>query len=145
VARPLNDEEIADLLTSDTVARLATIDASGYPHVTPLWFLWADRAFHFASDSGRPHLSRLQANPQVGLVIDVEAEQRPDGQRPNKQLRATGDATLCPDTEAVWTRRIWDKYIVVSEPTGEATARLGDRQRVLIRIVPRRIVAVASV
>ena len=37
--RPLNDEEIADLLTSDTVARLATIDANGYPRVTPLWFL----------------------------------------------------------------------------------------------------------
>ena len=37
MTRPLSDEETADLLASDTVARLATIDASGYPHVTPLW------------------------------------------------------------------------------------------------------------
>jgi nitroimidazol reductase NimA-like FMN-containing flavoprotein (pyridoxamine 5'-phosphate oxidase superfamily) len=134
--RPLNDEEITDLLTSDTVARLATIDASGYPHVTPLWFLWADGAFHFTSDSGRPHLPRLQANPRAGLVIDVEAEKRSDGQRPNKQLRATGDATLCPDTDAAWTRRIWDKHITGAEAMNEAAASLSDRQRVLIRIVP---------
>lgn len=148
--RPLNDEEIADLLTSDTVARLATIDASSYPHVTPLWFLWADGAFHFTSDSGRPHLPRLQANPRAGLVIDVEAGQRSDGQRPSKQrpskqLRATGDAALCPDTDAAWTRRIWDKYITGSEAMSEAAASLSDRQRVLIRIAPRHTVAVASV
>jgi PPOX class probable F420-dependent enzyme len=143
--RPLNDEEIADLLASDTIARLATIDASGYPHVTPLWFLWADGAFHFASDSGRPHLARLRANPRVGLVIDAEDEQRSDGQRPNRQLRATGDATLCPDAEAAWTRRIWAKYITGSAAMNAAEAGLGDRQRVLIRIVPRHIVAVASV
>jgi nitroimidazol reductase NimA-like FMN-containing flavoprotein (pyridoxamine 5'-phosphate oxidase superfamily) len=40
VARPLREEEIAGLLARDVVARVATIDADGYPHVTPLWFLW---------------------------------------------------------------------------------------------------------
>jgi hypothetical protein len=87
----------------------------------------------------------MRVNPRVGLVIDVEAEQRPDGQRPNKQLRATGDATLSPDTEAVWTRRIWARYITGSAAMRAAEAGLGNRQCVLIRIVPRRIVAVASV
>jgi len=32
MVRPLGQEE----------TRIATIDADGYPHVTPLWFLWAD-------------------------------------------------------------------------------------------------------
>lgn len=109
--RPLTREEAAELLASDTVARLATIDEDGYPHVTPLWFLWADGAFHLTSDSGRPHLARLRANPRAGLVIDTEAGQRPDGQRPNKQVRAVGDAVLTPDTGSAWTSRIWDKYI----------------------------------
>jgi nitroimidazol reductase NimA-like FMN-containing flavoprotein (pyridoxamine 5'-phosphate oxidase superfamily) len=110
MTRPVNDEEIAGLLASDTIAP-ATIDASGYPHVTPLWFLWADGAFRLASDAGRPRLARLRANPRAGLVIDVEAAQRPGGQRPSKQVRAVGDATLAPGTGAAWTRRIWDKYI----------------------------------
>jgi nitroimidazol reductase NimA-like FMN-containing flavoprotein (pyridoxamine 5'-phosphate oxidase superfamily) len=140
MVRPLSEDEIGDLLARDVVARVATIDADGYPHVTPLWFVWADGAFHFASDAGRPHLRRLRANPRTGLVIDVEGEQRADGERPNMQVRAVGDAVLSPDSDGAWSMRIWDKYSV-----GSPLVRLGERQRVLIRIVPSRIVAVASV
>jgi hypothetical protein len=143
--RPLTHEETAELLASDTVARLATVDASGYPHVTPLWFLWADDAFHFTSDSGRPHLVRLQANPRVGLVIDTEARERPDGQRPNRQIRAVCDAVLSSDTGAAWTRRIWDKYISGPAARQAADNDLSDRQRILITIEPASIIAVASI
>ena len=113
--------------------------------MTPLWFLWADGAFYLASDSGRPHLARLRANPRAGLVIDVEAGQRSDGQRPNRQLRAVGDAIVTPDAGAAWTRRIWDKYIQGDVARAAAAARLGDRERALIKIVPSRVIAVASV
>jgi hypothetical protein len=99
-------------------------------------FLREDGAFHLASDAGRPHLARLQANPRAGLVIDIEAGQRPDGQRPNKQIRAVSDATLTPDTGAAWTRRIWDKYINGPTARNALDERLGDRQRMLIRISP---------
>jgi PPOX class probable F420-dependent enzyme len=144
VARPLSEDEVADLLASDTVARVATIDADGYPHVTPLWFVWAGGAFHFASDAGRPHVGRLRANPRAGLVIDVEGKQRADGERPNIQVRAVGDAVLSPDADGAWSVRIWSKYIRGPSAT-DPVVRLGSRQRVLIRIVPSRVVAVASV
>lgn len=144
MVRPLSEEEIADLLARDVVARVATVDADGYPHVTPLWFLWADEAFHLASDAGRPHLVRLRANPRAGLVIDVDGEQRADGERPNMQVRAVGDAVLSPDAGGAWSMRIWGRYISGS-PAADPVVRLGMRQRVLIRIVPSRIVAVASV
>jgi len=144
MVRPLGEEEIAGLLARDVAARVATIDADGYPHVTPLWFLWADGAFHLTSDAGRPHLVRLRANPRAGLVIDVEGEQRADGERPNRQVRAVGDAILSPDAGGAWTMRIWDKYVDGGAAVDPA-ARLRRRQRVLIRIVPSRIIAVASV
>jgi len=144
MVRPLGEEEIAVLLARDVVARVATIDADGYPHVTPLWFLWDGGAFHLASDAGRPHLARLRANPRAGLVIDVEGEQRPDGERPNQQVRAVGNAVLIPDAGGAWTARIWAKYLHGSAAAGPAE-RLGGRQRMLIRIVPSRLTAVASV
>jgi nitroimidazol reductase NimA-like FMN-containing flavoprotein (pyridoxamine 5'-phosphate oxidase superfamily) len=143
MVRPLSEQEITGLLARDVVARVATIDPSGYPHVTPLWFLWVDQAFHFTSDAGRTHLARLRANPRAGLVIDVEGEQRADGERPNSQVRAVGDARLSSDADGAWTRRIWDKYI--SGSAADPAARLQGRHRVLIRIVPSQIVAVASV
>jgi hypothetical protein len=144
MVRPLSKEEIAALLARDVVARVATIDADGYPHVTPLWFLWADGAFHLASDAGRPHLARLRANPRAGLVIDVEDRQHADGERPNQQVRAVGDAVLSTDAGGAWTARIWAKYIHGSAAADPAS-RLSGRQRVLIRIVPSRITAIASV
>jgi hypothetical protein len=124
VVRPLSGEEISGLLARDVVARVATIDSGGYPHVTPLWFVWADGAFHFASDAGRPHLGRLRGNRRAGLVIDVETEQRADGERPNMQVRAVGDAVLSPDAGGAWSMRIWDKYTGDSAAV-DPVARLG--------------------
>jgi len=141
--RRLSEDEINDLLVRDVVARIATIDASGYPHVTPLWFLWSAGAFYLTSDVGRPHLARLHANPRAGLVIDVEGERRADGERPNSQVRAVGDASLIADAGGAWSRRIWDKYDAGNGGQDWAE-RLRDRHRMLIRIVPSQIVAVAS-
>lgn len=142
--RPLTDDETATLLASDTVARLATIDSSGYPHVTPLWFLWADNVFYLASDAGRPHLARLDAQPRTGLVIDTEAGERADGQRPNQQVRVTGDASLSPDPDGQWTKRIWSKYLP-GRTACESDAHLRNRHRVLITVTPRQIITLASV
>lgn len=136
--RPLSDEEIEALLALDVPARVATIDAEGFPHVTPLWFLWEDGAFHLTSYSDRPHLRRLARNPRAGLCIDVERPALEDGERPNLQLRAVGRAELFDDAGGAWTRRIDEKY-------GSARAAVRVDDRVVIRLSPGRLVAVASV
>ncbi|MET8876774.1 pyridoxamine 5'-phosphate oxidase family protein [Nocardia sp. NPDC004604] len=136
--RTLRPAEIAGLLASDIVAHLATIDAAGYPHVTPIWFLWDQHAFRLTSWAGRPHLRRIRANPRVGLVIDREIGRRADGQRPNRQVRIIGDAELTIDPDGVWTQRIWEKY-------GGSALDQQDRARVLITITPDQFVAIASV
>jgi hypothetical protein len=56
-----------------------------------------------AVEAARRYLARLRANPRAGLVIDTEAAQCPDGQRPSKQVRAVGDAARTLDAGAVWT------------------------------------------
>ncbi|WP_083444307.1 MULTISPECIES: pyridoxamine 5'-phosphate oxidase family protein [Gordonia] len=57
------DNGIAELLNRDrdTLARLTTVDTDGYPHVTPIGFLWTSGRFHLTS---RPHLARIRANPR---------------------------------------------------------------------------------
>ncbi|MFF0500074.1 pyridoxamine 5'-phosphate oxidase family protein [Nocardia aobensis] len=139
--RRLDELEVEHLLFSDTVARLATIDSHGYPHVTPIWFLCVDGVFHLTSYVGRPHLDRIVRNPRVGLVIDVEAALRPDGERPNKQVRVIGDATVSPDRGGVWTARIRTKYVDAATCAADNVAR----ERALITVVPRTITAVASI
>jgi hypothetical protein len=104
-----------------------------------LWFIWDDEAFHMTSFSDRPHLRRLERNPHAGLCVDVEQVERPDGQRPNQQVRAIGEAELFPDENGVWTRRIRAKYL-----TNAAVSRVVTEPRTLIRLRPLRIVGVAS-
>jgi nitroimidazol reductase NimA-like FMN-containing flavoprotein (pyridoxamine 5'-phosphate oxidase superfamily) len=142
--RPLSDQEIDAVLALDVPARFATLDAEGFPHVTPLWFVWEDGAFHLTSYSDRPHLRRLAANPRAGLCVDVERPAREDGERPNLQVRATGRAELFPDEGGAWTRRIDEKYVRAPAGASHASARTA-HPRVVIRLRPNRLLAVGSV
>ena len=42
--RKLTGAEIDMLLQGDLIARFATIDRDGYPHVTPIWFIYGRTA-----------------------------------------------------------------------------------------------------
>jgi len=142
--RPLTADEIDELLSGDAVARLATLDAEGFPHIPPRWFIWVEEAFYMTSIADRPHLRRLARNPRAGICGDIELPEREDGQRPNRQVRAVGNADLLPDTDGIWTRRITEKYVRGPMAAHRITARSGD-ERTAIRLRPRTIVAVASI
>jgi nitroimidazol reductase NimA-like FMN-containing flavoprotein (pyridoxamine 5'-phosphate oxidase superfamily) len=142
--RPLDPGEIEALLALDVPARLATLDHNGFPHVTPLWFLWADGAFYMTSIADRPHLRRLAGNPRAGLLIDTEDPERDDGQRPNRQVRVIGEAEVFSDDDGGWTSRITEKYVRGPGAASSIAARAAD-ERAVVRLRPTRVVAVASV
>lgn len=142
--RPLDPAEIEALLALDVPARLATLDRDGFPHVTPVWFLWSDGAFYMTSIADRPHLRRLASNPRAGVLVDTEDAERDDGQRPNHQVRAIGEAEVFPDSDGQWTTRITEKYVRGPGAPASIAARAAD-PRVVVRLRPARIVAVASV
>ena len=140
----MDRDEIEVVLAADVPLRFSTVDRTGFPHVIPLWFIWHDDAFHMTSIDDRPHLRRLRLNPRGGVCIDLEAPELPDGQRPNRQVRAVGLAELFADDSGEWTRRITEKYVQGPGREAQVAARTGD-ERVVIRLRPARLVAVASV
>jgi hypothetical protein len=71
-------------------------------------------------------------------------EERADGQRPNRQARAIGDATLFADNRGDWTRRITKKY-VRGEAAGDVVGARTADERAVICLRPTKLVAVASV
>lgn len=144
MARQLTQHEIAELLCSDSVLYLATIDHHGYPHITPLWFLWDGEAIFATSKIGAPHLDRLAANPRVGLLVDQEDAERPDGERPNRQFRAVADAEVVSDSGGHWTAEITRKYIRGDGRDTRAQLRAA-QQRMALKLVPRQVVALSSV
>jgi nitroimidazol reductase NimA-like FMN-containing flavoprotein (pyridoxamine 5'-phosphate oxidase superfamily) len=142
--RRLDASEIETLLALDVPAHLASLDSDGFPHVTPLWFVWEDGAFYMTSIADRPHLKRLARNPRAGVDVDVEDPERADGERPNRQVRAIGNAELSQDDRAAWTTRITEKYVRGPAAAATVAARAAD-ERIVICLRPTRLVAVASV
>lgn len=141
--RALTATAAGELLAADLVARLATVDADGFPHVTPVWFAWDGDVFLVSSLARRPHVARLLANPKVGLVVDDEGAERPDGERPNRQVRVVGTAAVEPDPGGAVARLVAERY-VVGPGAAALHARRARQDRVAIRITPTGWVQVAS-
>lgn len=131
---------------SDVVAHLATLDADGYPHVTPIWFHWDGEAARMTSLPNKPHVLRLRHDARAGLVVDAEDSERSDGQRPNQQVRIVGNAVLSDDVNGSWTRAITRCYLHGPGAEEKTRARSGHaRVPVVIELRPPTVVAVASV
>ena len=115
--RKLSQREIAHLLNLAIPAHLATLDAAGFPRITPIWFLWEDGIFYMSSGQERRHVHDLARDPHAGLCIDIEEGQTQGGSRPYHQIIARGYAQVQPDTDERWARKLILKYI-----TGQAGA-----------------------
>jgi PPOX class probable F420-dependent enzyme len=71
-------EEQRRFLDAQRVARLATVDTAGRPHVVPICYALIDETAYFTIDEkpkGRPgaklkRLSNLEANPSAALLVD---------------------------------------------------------------------------
>ena len=142
--RPLTDDELAALLGLDAPGRLGTLDKEGYPHITPIWFVWDRGAFYMTSLPEKAHVRRLGRDPRASFCVDVEDAERPDGERPNRSARAVGPAEVFDDIDGEWTRRITEKYIRGAGRTAMVTRRTA-QERVVIRLQPVRLFGVSSV
>ena len=142
--RPLSDAEIDDLLALDVPGRLATLDKDGFPHVVPIWFVWDGHAFYMSSLPDRAHVKRLTRDPRASICIDVEEDERDDGERPNRAVRAVGPAEVFVDEDGAWTRRITEKYVRGPGRDSRIEKRTAE-ERWVIRLQPMRMFAVASV
>jgi PPOX class probable F420-dependent enzyme len=95
-------EEALRRLAQARVARLATADASGQPHVVPFVFALEGSTIYWAVDD-KPKRSRdlkrvanIRANPRVEVVVD----QYEDDWRELWWVRASGTARIVAGVEA---------------------------------------------
>lgn len=76
------DDTIRQFLAHQRIARLATSDASGRPHVVPVCYVLAGNVLYSVIDrkpkrKSPPYLRRIQniqTNPRVAVVVDVYSE-----------------------------------------------------------------------
>jgi uncharacterized protein len=64
-------EEMLRILASTNIGRLATIDAEGYPYITPVNFVFHDGCVYFHCAPEGEKLDNLTRDPRVGFEVDV--------------------------------------------------------------------------
>ncbi len=136
-ARPLTQQEIADLASLAIPAHLATLDPAGFPRVLPIWFFWEEGIFYLSSGPQSRHVQDLVRDPRAGLCLTVEESQTETGYRPFRQIMVRGKASVQPDTDASWARKLIGKYIPGEAGVRRAKLEAG-KPHVVIVLRPER-------
>lgn len=134
-------EPVQRFIMSHVVARLATADAHGQPHVIPFCYAFNGEHFYFVVDekpkkqTGKPlkRIRNILENPQVSLVIDDYA----DDWSQLAYVLVMGDAQLVED-ETEYT----DTLALLRERYPQyRSMRLLFPDNAMVRITPRKVIA----
>lgn len=91
-------------LAEPHVAVLATNRRSGYPLLTPMWYLYEDGRFYVTTNRRTAKARNILRDPKVSLCIDTK-------QPPYKAVLVGGTADLRDDSDGAWTLRIFARYL----------------------------------
>ena len=93
----LSQAEIDEYLNRRIMARMATQRPDGYPHLTPIWFVWEGGKFHHTLGANRVHLANLARDPRMSLVIDEDYRLENGLGAGARSITVRGDAVLSQD------------------------------------------------
>lgn len=124
-------ERDAFLQQPGILCRIATVDADGAPHVTPVWFIYEDDAIYITPRARSEWLDHIRHDPRVALTID-------DQHHPYRKVVIEGVAEVIrqPGDDAAWRdlyRRIARRY-VPPEAAEHYIQETIDQPRALIRV-----------
>jgi PPOX class probable F420-dependent enzyme len=136
----LSPAEREEFLSRKLVGRLASVREDGWPHVTPIWYLWEGGRFLLSLGNSRRHLANLRRDPHVTMCVDVD----PRVEDPTKTPRSVvcfGLAELVEDEPRVRevTEKMELRYLGAVPPEFEEALWFEGRTAVIIE--PQRWLA----
>ena len=112
-------------------AVLATHDPDGGIHLTPIWFLFADDRFYFASSSGSRKVKNLERSFSASVVVDAREPGR------ERWVSASGPVEILRDGEAQSINaRIRHRYLAPKALDGPIEATLAASDDVTLSLEP---------
>jgi PPOX class probable F420-dependent enzyme len=127
--------ELTDMLRSFLGERryavLATHDPGGGIHLTPIWFLFEDDCFFFASSSGSRKVKNVERSFSASVVVDAREPGR------ERWVSASGPVEILRDGEAQSINaRIRRRYLAPEALDGPIEAALAASDDVTLRLAP---------
>ncbi len=109
----LSDDEREAFLTDKRIGRLATQRPDGWPHVTPIWYVWEDGRFLLSLGKSRRHLRHIAADPHVTMCVDDDPRITDLSKSPRSVVCfGHGDDSSRTSTQSARrTRKIEERYL----------------------------------
>jgi len=129
--RELTDE-LRSFLGERRYAVLATQDPDGGIHLTPIWFLFEDDRFYFASSSGSRKVRNVERSSSASVVVDAREPGR------ERWVSASGPVEILREDEAQSINaRIRRRYLAPAALDGPIEAALAASDDVTLRLEPK--------
>jgi PPOX class probable F420-dependent enzyme len=124
----------ARLVELERVARVATVSASGTPHVVPVCHVLTGGKLYFGSGRRGAKVRNLRANPRVTVTVDLYS----DAWDALKGVMVQGTATIVEKGPRFrrLRARLYRKY-----PQYPADAALGESDSVIVEVTPTHVCA----
>ena len=125
-------------LSEPRIARMATANKIGQPHVVPVWYAWDGNTLWISAYADTRKVKDLQENPLISVAID---EVSPEGK--TQAVILEGKAVLLHEPVELLKRQftwIYSRYVGadhVSEPIYQDW--INDPQNTLIKLTPNKI------
>ncbi|MDN0194916.1 PPOX class F420-dependent oxidoreductase [Streptomyces sp. S.PNR 29] len=126
------DDTVRALLDGKNFASVATLGPDGSPQNSVVWIKREGDTVVFSSTDGRQKVRNLRRDPRISLsVFDLA--------NPYTSVEIRGTAEILPDEGKRLPYELAHKYLGIDPP-----AEKDDEVRVIIRVVPRKIVGFSA-
>jgi PPOX class probable F420-dependent enzyme len=123
--------ELRSFLGERRYAVLATHDPGGAIHLTPIWFLFEDDSFYFASSSRSRKVRNADRNSSGSVVVDAREPGR------ERWVSASGSVEILRADEArSINARVRRRYLAPEALDGPIEAALEVADDVTLRLTP---------
>ncbi len=129
------DDSARAFLQKPLLARMSTIDAGGYPHTVPVWFMLDGDEIVIISERGTRKVAHIEANPRGALSIGGDP-----GDGAGYLLK--GDFSIEEDPGYAWMERLTRHY-EQGERAEQDIAAWSALDMIVIRLRPKSLVKVA--
>ncbi|MET7436458.1 PPOX class F420-dependent oxidoreductase [Streptomyces sp. NPDC004082] len=126
------DDSVRTLLDGKNFAAVATLGPDGAPQNSVVWIKREGDTVLFSSTDRRQKVRNLLRDPRISLsVFDLA--------NPYTSVEIRGTAQILPDEHKRLPRELSHKYLGIDPP-----AEKDDETRVIIRVVPEKIVGFSA-
>jgi PPOX class probable F420-dependent enzyme len=124
-------DELRSFLSERRYAVLATHDLDGGIRLTPIWFLFEDDHFYFASSSRSQKVKNLEQSFSASVVVDAREPGR------ERWVSASGPVEILRDGEGrSINARIRRRYLAREALDGPIEAALAESDDVTLTLAP---------